>query len=124
MGHLGLTPQFVNAIGGYKVQGRGDAGDRLVEDAKALQDAGIPLRRVINETNHRPWKKTFDAEGLWDRALADPQHYVDYVVAIAGDPVSVQVNKQNLTSMVVVHTVGQPAATVYWTHRAVSNQPR
>jgi 3-methyl-2-oxobutanoate hydroxymethyltransferase len=41
MGHLGLTPQFVNAIGGYKVQGRGDAGDRLLEDAKALQDAGI-----------------------------------------------------------------------------------
>jgi 3-methyl-2-oxobutanoate hydroxymethyltransferase len=41
MGHLGLTPQFVNAIGGYKVQGRGDAGDRLLEDAKALQDAGV-----------------------------------------------------------------------------------
>src|SRR5688572_24155515 len=27
MGHLGLTPQSVNALGGYKVQGRGDAGD-------------------------------------------------------------------------------------------------
>jgi 3-methyl-2-oxobutanoate hydroxymethyltransferase len=31
----------VNAIGGYKVQGRGDAGEKLVENAKALQDAGI-----------------------------------------------------------------------------------
>ena len=41
MGHLGLTPQFVNAIGGYKVQGRGEAGDRLVDDAKRLQDAGV-----------------------------------------------------------------------------------
>src|SRR5919108_4698072 len=40
MGHLGLTPQFVNAFGGHKVQGRGDAGERLLEDAKRLQDAG------------------------------------------------------------------------------------
>ncbi|MEX2393937.1 MAG: 3-methyl-2-oxobutanoate hydroxymethyltransferase [Actinomycetota bacterium] len=40
MGHLGLTPQFVNAIGGFKVQGRGEAGDKLLADAKALQDAG------------------------------------------------------------------------------------
>ena len=40
MGHLGLTPQFVNAIGGFKVQGRGDAGERLLEDAKQLQEAG------------------------------------------------------------------------------------
>jgi 3-methyl-2-oxobutanoate hydroxymethyltransferase len=40
MGHLGLTPQFVNAFGGFKVQGRGDAGDRIVEDAHRLRDAG------------------------------------------------------------------------------------
>jgi 3-methyl-2-oxobutanoate hydroxymethyltransferase len=40
MGHLGLTPQSVNAIGGYKVQGRGDAGERLLADAHALADAG------------------------------------------------------------------------------------
>ena len=40
MGHLGLTPQSVNALGGYRVQGRGAAGDRLLEDALALQEAG------------------------------------------------------------------------------------
>ena len=40
MGHLGLTPQFVNAFGGYKVQGRGDAGEQLLADALALQEAG------------------------------------------------------------------------------------
>lgn len=40
MGHLGLTPQSVNTLGGYRVQGRGEAGDQLVEDALALQAAG------------------------------------------------------------------------------------
>lgn len=40
-GHLGLTPQSVHALGGYRVQGRGDeAGERLLEDALALQEAG------------------------------------------------------------------------------------
>jgi 3-methyl-2-oxobutanoate hydroxymethyltransferase len=40
MGHVGLTPQSVNTLGGYRVQGRGEAGDRLLEDALALQEAG------------------------------------------------------------------------------------
>ena len=40
MGHLGLTPQSVNTLGGYRVQGRGEAGDRLIEDALSLQEAG------------------------------------------------------------------------------------
>jgi 3-methyl-2-oxobutanoate hydroxymethyltransferase len=56
MGHLGLTPQFVNAFGGYKVQGRGDAGDRLFEDAQRLQDAGayaIVLECVPSELGRR-----------------------------------------------------------------------
>ncbi|HLK44393.1 MAG TPA: 3-methyl-2-oxobutanoate hydroxymethyltransferase [Acidimicrobiales bacterium] len=41
MGHLGLTPQSVHAMGGYRVQGRElDDAKRLVEDAHALEDAG------------------------------------------------------------------------------------
>ncbi len=41
MGHLGLTPQFVNAFGGMRVQGRsGDERRRILDDALALQDAG------------------------------------------------------------------------------------
>jgi 3-methyl-2-oxobutanoate hydroxymethyltransferase len=41
MGHLGLTPQSVNILGGMRrVQGRGDAGDDLLADALALQNAG------------------------------------------------------------------------------------
>lgn len=41
MGHLGLTPQSVNALGGYKVQGRSlAAAQKLLDDARAVQDAG------------------------------------------------------------------------------------
>jgi 3-methyl-2-oxobutanoate hydroxymethyltransferase len=41
MGHLGLTPQSVHVLGGYRVQGRDEAGaERLIQDAKALEDAG------------------------------------------------------------------------------------
>jgi 3-methyl-2-oxobutanoate hydroxymethyltransferase len=40
MGHLGLTPQSANAFGGYRVQGRGEDGEKLLHDAKALQAAG------------------------------------------------------------------------------------
>ena len=40
MGHLGLTPQSVNVFGGYRVQGRGEAGEQLMSDAKALEAAG------------------------------------------------------------------------------------
>ncbi len=39
--HLGLTPQSVHTLGGWKVQGRGvEAGEQLIHDALALQDAG------------------------------------------------------------------------------------
>ena len=41
MGHLGLTPQSVHTLGGFRVQGRGNgASDRLLGDAQALQEAG------------------------------------------------------------------------------------
>jgi 3-methyl-2-oxobutanoate hydroxymethyltransferase len=41
MGHLGLTPQSILALGGYRVQGRSkEAAERLREDARALEDAG------------------------------------------------------------------------------------
>lgn len=38
--HLGLTPQSVNLLGGYRVQGRGEAGEILMQDAKNFQAAG------------------------------------------------------------------------------------
>ena len=60
MGHIGLTPQSVNALGGYRVQGRTrETARRLLDDALALQDAGAysvvlecvpsPLAKVITE---------------------------------------------------------------------------
>ena len=64
MGHLGLTPQSVHAFGGFRVQGRGEDGERLLHDAKALQAAGAfsvvlegipaPLAAKITESLHIP----------------------------------------------------------------------
>jgi 3-methyl-2-oxobutanoate hydroxymethyltransferase len=43
-GHIGLTPQSVHAIGGYKVQGKGEeAARRLRQDAGALEEAGAGM---------------------------------------------------------------------------------
>lgn len=40
MAHVGFTPQSEHALGGYRIQGRGEAGDRVLDDAVALQEAG------------------------------------------------------------------------------------
>lgn len=54
MGHVGFTPQSVHALGGYRVQGREPAArQRLVDDARALEDAGafaVVLELVPTET--------------------------------------------------------------------------
>ncbi len=81
----------------------------------ALQQAGVPLRRVINEGNHRTWKQPADLDGLWERALADPAKYADFVIAFEGDAVSSGVHKQDLVSLAVIHVSGEPAATIYRT---------
>ena len=40
MGHVGLTPQSVDAFGGFKAQGKGEYGERIRGEACAIQDAG------------------------------------------------------------------------------------
>ena len=90
----------------------------------ALQQAGIPLRRVINEGNHRSWKQPVDFAGLWERALADPARYTDFVVAFQGDPVSTALQNQDLFPLAVIHVSGQPQATIYQTHLAPGNHLR
>jgi 3-methyl-2-oxobutanoate hydroxymethyltransferase len=40
MAHIGFTPQSEHALGGYRVQGRGDTAERVLRDAEAVQEAG------------------------------------------------------------------------------------
>ena len=40
MGHIGFTPQSVHTLGGFKIQGRGDAADEVLAEALAVQEAG------------------------------------------------------------------------------------
>src|SRR6478609_1830078 len=40
MAHIGFTPQSEHALGGYRVQGRGDTASRILDDARAIQEAG------------------------------------------------------------------------------------
>lgn len=57
MGHLGLTPQSVNTLGGYRVQGKtDDAAERMIADAVALEAAGaftIVLEAVPSDVGRR-----------------------------------------------------------------------
>jgi len=75
----------------------------------ALQQAGIPLRQTLSESDYDSWKA----------ALASPAEHAAYVVAIAGDPVSeaVKNHPQGLTEMVVLCTTGQSCARVYKSDR-------
>jgi 3-methyl-2-oxobutanoate hydroxymethyltransferase len=65
MGHIGLTPQSINQLGAYRVQGKTTrAAQQLIDDAKALEDAGafavvlevVPreIAQMITETVHIP----------------------------------------------------------------------
>jgi 3-methyl-2-oxobutanoate hydroxymethyltransferase len=40
VGHIGLTPQSIHRMGGHKVQGKGDTSAKLIEDARAVEEAG------------------------------------------------------------------------------------
>ncbi len=75
----------------------------------ALQQAGIPLRQTLSESDYDSWKA----------ALASPAAHAAYVVAIAGDPVSeaVKSHPEGLTELVVLCTSGQSCARVYKSDR-------
>lgn len=79
----------------------------------ALERAAFPLKRTINEGNHRVWKQPADSEGLWERALADPARYADYVLAFDGDPVWQAVHQKHLHELIELHITGQPRAVLY-----------
>lgn len=90
----------------------------LGDHVGALQRAGIPLKRVINEGNHRPWKRPTDPDGVWEKALADPSKYADFVVASQGDPVAKAIDPKKLFTIEVLHAYGQPTAAVYLTQHS------
>jgi hypothetical protein len=96
----------------------------LGDHVGALQDAGIPLWRTINEGNHRTWKQPSDPEGLWEQALADPAAHTDFVVAVDQDPVATALTRLQGNPLQVVsdiHVNGQPRAMVY---RVTASQPQ
>jgi hypothetical protein len=85
----------------------------LGDHVGALERAGVPLKRTINEGNHRVWKQPADSEGFWERALANPSQYVDYVLAFDGDPVWQAVHNLHLRELIELHVTGQPRAILY-----------
>jgi hypothetical protein len=85
----------------------------LGDHVGAVQRAGIPLRHVINEGNHRTWKQPADPAGLWERALANPSQYADYVLAFEGDPVWQAAHGLPLRELVEIHVTGQARAVLY-----------
>jgi len=85
----------------------------LGEHSGVMQQAGIPLDQVINEGNHRVWRQPVDEQGLWERALADPAAYANFVVGFEGDPAWRAATQHGLTELAEIHTSGQAAAVVF-----------
>jgi hypothetical protein len=93
------------------------------EHVGILERDAIPLRRVVNNEDHRQWVRPKDPQGAWEQALADPSQHVNYVIAFEGDLVDKGVNRQGITLLQVIHSTGQPAARIYQTSRG-TNQSR
>jgi hypothetical protein len=75
----------------------------------ALEDAGIPLKQTINETDY----------DSWHAALEDPAGKAAYVIAMEGDPVAKAVAEHpgGLVEMSILCTTGQPCARIYQSER-------
>lgn len=85
----------------------------LGQHVEILEKLGVPLKRDINEGNHRVWKQPSDPGGLWERALADPAAYAEYVIGFEGDPVWKTAEDHHLKALVEIHTTGQPPAAIF-----------
>jgi hypothetical protein len=85
----------------------------LGDHVGALERAGVSLKRTINEGNHRVWRQPADVDGLWERALANPSQYSDYVLAFEGDPVWRAVHGMHLRELIELHVSGQARAVLY-----------
>jgi 4-amino-4-deoxy-L-arabinose transferase-like glycosyltransferase len=81
------------------------------EHVGALQEAGIPLRRVISEVNHPDWE--------W--ALLDPAKSADIIVAFKGDPVwlAAQQHRGELTELMTITVPEQAKCAIYRSNRSI-----
>ena len=95
----------------------------ICEHVGIIERLGIPLRRVVNNEDHRQWIRPADPEGTWERVLSDPDRYVNYVITFDGDLVDKGVNRANLKLLEVIHASGQPPARIYQT-QLPTNQSR
>lgn len=77
MAHIGLTPQSVNAFGGYGVQGRGADGERILRDARAVAQAGafsVVLEKIPDNLAARITKEiSIPTVGIGASAACDGQ---------------------------------------------------
>ena len=82
----------------------------ISNDVGAVQQAGIPLRRIVNEGDYLTWQ----------RALKDPSRGASMVVAVEGDDVSLAVQRhpEGLQLINVICSTGQPCARIYRSHPA------
>ena len=85
------------------------------EHVGALQQAGVPLRKVISEVSHPDWE--------W--ALLDPAHRADYIVAFKGDPVwmAAHEHRQELTELFSLTVPGQAKFAIYRPAQAAGVTP-
>ncbi len=60
---------------------------------------------------------------MWQRALADPAKYADYAIGFDHDEVEKSAAAHHYPALLVIHTVGQPAATIYGTHPPYPGMP-
>lgn len=100
---------------------RGLPGDSIIamylgDHGGALQRAGIPLRRTVNESTHRHGE---GENGLWERTLKNPQQHVDYLVAIDGNPLGDAAARHQavLAAIATIDVPGQPRAVIYKVRR-------
>jgi hypothetical protein len=74
----------------------------------AVQRAGIPLKRLIFDENHRPWVRPRDPEGLWERALEKPEAFADFAIGFPDvygvDAVEQMAQARGLKPVMIIHS--------------------
>jgi 3-methyl-2-oxobutanoate hydroxymethyltransferase len=113
MAHIGFTPQSEHALGGYRVQGRGDNSQRLLDDALAVQEAGafaVVMEMVPGDVAARITKElTIPTIGIGAGAECDGQ------VLVWQDAFGLRTGKMArfVKQYADVHSVLRDAATAY-----------